>query len=68
MRTKHLSIIHTKFFTICGRAVVDMHFSQFITDIISFDFNMACEKVASDLGLGCGFHRVLRFPLPVTTG
>ena len=48
--------------------VVDMHFSQFITDIISFDFNMACEKVASDLGLGCGFRRVLRFPLPVTTG
>ena len=28
----------------------------------------ACEKVASDLGLGGGFRRVLRFPPPVTTG
>ena len=28
----------------------------------------ACEKVASDLGLGGGFRRVLRFPPPHTTG
>ena len=28
----------------------------------------ACEKVASDLELGGGFRRVLRFPPPVTTG
>ena len=28
----------------------------------------ACGKVASDLGLGGGFRRVLRFPPPVTTG
>ena len=27
----------------------------------------ACEKVASDLGLGGGFRRVLRFPPPHTT-
>ena len=26
------------------------------------------EKVASDLGLGFGFHRVLMFPPPVITG
>ena len=25
----------------------------------------ACEKVASDLGLGGGFRRVLRFPPPI---
>ena len=29
---------------------------------------LACQKVASDLGLGGGFHRVLRFPPPITTG
>ena len=28
----------------------------------------ACEKVASDLGLGDEFRRVLQFPPPVTTG
>ena len=28
----------------------------------------ACEKVASDLGLGGGFHGVLRFPPLLTTG
>ena len=28
----------------------------------------ACEKVASDLGLGSGFHRIFRFPPPVTNG
>ena len=28
----------------------------------------ACEKVVSDLGLGGGFHRVLRFPPLLTTG
>ena len=28
----------------------------------------ACEKVASDLGLGDGFRCVLRFPPPVSTG
>ena len=28
----------------------------------------ACAKVASDMGLGGGLHRVLRFPLSVTTG
>ena len=28
----------------------------------------ACEQVASDLGLGGGFHQVFRFPPPVTTG
>ena len=28
----------------------------------------ACEKVASDLGLGGGFRRVLRFPPLLTTG
>ena len=28
----------------------------------------ACEKVASDLGLGGGFRRVLRFRPPYTTG
>ena len=28
----------------------------------------ACEKVASDLGLGGGFPQVLWFPPPVTTG
>ena len=27
----------------------------------------ACEKVASDLRLGGDFHRVLRFPPPLTT-
>ena len=27
----------------------------------------ACEKVASDLGLGCVFRRVLRFSLLLTT-
>ena len=27
----------------------------------------ACEKVATDLGLGGGFRRGLRFPPPVTT-
>ena len=27
----------------------------------------ACGKVASDFGLGGGFHRVLRFPPPVIT-
>ena len=31
-------------------------------------FPGACEKVASDLELGGGFRRVLRFPAPVTTG
>ena len=29
--------------------------------------NTVCEKVASDLGLGGGFLRVLQFPTPVTT-
>ena len=28
----------------------------------------ACEKVASDLGLGSGFCQVFRVPPPVTTG
>ena len=28
----------------------------------------ACVKVASDLGLGGGFCRLLRFPPPVKTG
>ena len=28
----------------------------------------ACAKVASDMGLGSGFHWVLQFPLPGTTG
>ena len=28
----------------------------------------ACEKVASDLGLGGGFRRVLQFPPLLTTG
>ena len=28
----------------------------------------SCEKVATDLGLGGVFHRVLWFPLPVTIG
>ena len=28
----------------------------------------ACEKVASELGLGGGFRRVLRFPPQLTTG
>ena len=28
----------------------------------------ACEKVASDLGLGGGFRRLLRFPPLLTTG
>ena len=28
----------------------------------------ACEKVASDLGLGGGFGQVLRFPALFTTG
>ena len=28
----------------------------------------ACEKVASDLGLGGGFRRVQRFPPLLTTG
>ena len=28
----------------------------------------ACEKVASDLGLGGGFCWVLQFPPPLTTG
>ena len=28
----------------------------------------ACEKVASDCGLGGGFHWVLRFSAPVTSG
>ena len=28
----------------------------------------ACEIVANDFGLGGDFRRVLRFPLPVTTG
>ena len=28
----------------------------------------ACEKVASDLGLGSGSRRVLRFPPQLTTG
>ena len=28
----------------------------------------ACEEVVSDLGLGSGFSRVLRFPPPLTTG
>ena len=27
-----------------------------------------CEKVASDLGLGCAFRRLFRFPSPLTTG
>ena len=28
----------------------------------------ACDKVTSDLGLGDGFCRLLRFPPPLTTG
>ena len=28
----------------------------------------ACEKVTSDLGLGGGFPRILRFPQLLTTG
>ena len=31
-------------------------------------FAWACEKVASDLGLGSGFRRVIRFPPLLTTG
>ena len=28
----------------------------------------ACEEIASDLGLGGGFRRLLRFSPPVSTG
>ena len=34
----------------------------------SWPGHVRCKKVASDLGLGGGFRRVLRFLLPVTTG
>ena len=30
--------------------------------------DVACKKVASDLGLGSGFRWVLQFPTPVTIG
>ena len=39
-----------------------------LSPLPGFESHWASEKVASDLGLGGGFRRALRFPLPVTIG
>ena len=53
---------------------MQFNFNQYISSFISVNSKAllgliqilawACEKVASDLGLGGGFRRALQFPLP----
>ena len=49
-----------------GRVVCGI--ASCLSPLPGFKSRRVCEKVASDLGLGGGFRRVLRFPLPMKTG